>query len=305
MAEPEVAAEIEEVALRPRDVRFDWSRLPMHWVPGEPFATHVINVLHLLLPEGEEWFVRVFRQAVPLIEDDKLREDVLGFIGQEAMHAKSHQGVLDHFDTHGLDTRDYTGQIGYLFKKVLGDKKFGGQKHSGQKHSDKRREQEWLIERVALIAGIEHITAFLGQWILDARALDDAGADPTMLDLLRWHGAEEVEHRSVAFDLYQHLDGRHFRRIRMFLLAAPFFLWLWVRGVRYLMAHDPVLGGTLKPRWRDLMRTGKRGLTPGYRETLRLLAPYFRRSYHPSQDGSTSQAIAYLANSPAAQAAEH
>jgi predicted metal-dependent hydrolase len=74
--------------------------------------------------------------------------------------------------------------------------------------------------------------------------------------------------------------------------------------VRYLMARDPVLGGRVKPRLRDLVRSSKLGLTPGYVETLRLLAPYFRRSYHPSQHGNTSQAIAYLANSPAAQAAE-
>ncbi|RZQ60572.1 metal-dependent hydrolase [Amycolatopsis suaedae] len=283
----------DEVALHARDVRFDWSELPMHWVPGEPFATHLINVLHLLLPEGEEWFVRVFGQAVPLIKDDKLREDVLGFIGQEAMHAKSHQGVLDHFDAHGLDTRPYVRQLEHLFGRVLGDRD----------EPDERRREEWLVERVALVAGVEHITAFLGQWILDAKALDAAGADPTMLDLLRWHGSEEVEHRSVAFDLYQHLDGRYLRRIRLFAVAAPFFLWLWIRGVKYLMASDPSLRGA-KPRWRDLRRSARRGLVPGFWQVLRLLAPYFRRGYHPSHHGSTEQAVAYLASSPAARAAE-
>jgi len=285
--------EPDNVALHARNVSFDWSNLPMHWIPDEPFATHVINVLHLLLPEGEDFFVRVFQQAVPMIRDERLREQVLGFIGQEAVHADSHQGVLDHFDAHGLDTRDYTRQIGYLFNKILGDRDYTG-----------RRAEEWLVERAALVAGIEHITAFLGQWVLDAQGLDEANADPTMLDLLRWHGSEEVEHRAVAFDLYQHLDGRYFRRVRLFLLAAPFFFWLWVRGVRYLMARDPKLGGTVKPRWRDLLRSHKRGLTPGYLQTLRLLAPYFRRDYHPSQYGSTSQAVAYLASSPAARAAD-
>ena len=33
-----------------RQVRFDWSNLPVHWVPGDPFVTHMINVLHLLHP---------------------------------------------------------------------------------------------------------------------------------------------------------------------------------------------------------------------------------------------------------------
>src|SRR5699024_3040784 len=119
-------AEPEQVALHARNVAFDWSNLPMHWIPGEPFATHVINVLHLLLPEGEDFFVRVFQQAVPMIQDPHLREQVLGFIGQEAVHANSHQGVLDHFDAHGLDTREYTHQIGYLFNKILGDRGYTG-----------------------------------------------------------------------------------------------------------------------------------------------------------------------------------
>lgn len=286
--------EPHEVALRARNVEFDWSGLPMHWIPGEPVATHVFNVLHLLLPEGERWFVEVFKQAVPMIEDEKLREDVLGFIGQEAMHAHSHQGVVDHFDEHGLNTEPYVRQISWLFRSLLGDRNRTG-----------RRAEEWLVERVALIAGIEHITAFLGQWILDAEAIDEAGADPTMLDLLRWHGAEEVEHRSVAYDLFMHLDGRYLRRIRLFLLAAPFFFATWARGTRFLVANDPQLGGRRKARWRDVVRSGKRGLTPSYLQFARLLAPYFRRSYHPSEHGSTSKAVSYLAQSPAARAAEH
>ena len=66
----------------------------MHWIPGDPFSTHVLNVLHLLLPAGEEWFVETFKEALPLIEDEQLRDDVVGFIGQEAMHANAHTGVL-------------------------------------------------------------------------------------------------------------------------------------------------------------------------------------------------------------------
>lgn len=40
----------ERIVLQARDVGFDWSDLPVHYVPGEPFVTHFCNVLHLLLP---------------------------------------------------------------------------------------------------------------------------------------------------------------------------------------------------------------------------------------------------------------
>ncbi|MEU2879632.1 MULTISPECIES: metal-dependent hydrolase [unclassified Streptomyces] len=287
--------EHDDLVLTPRDVHFDWARLPMHWVPGEPTATHVINVLHLLLPEGERWFVRVFQQTMPLITDEELRERVLGFTGQEAMHAEAHQGVLDHFQAKGLDISPYVTQVEYLFHELLGDKP----------GLSPRREREYLIERVAIIAGIEHFTAFLGDWILNAGALDRAGADEVMLDLLRWHGAEEVEHRSVAYDLLCHLDPSYLRRARTMLLAASALTHLWVRGTRFLLSVDPELGGSVRPAWREAYRASRRGLLPSPGRALRSASRYFSRHYHPTQEGSTRQAIAYLGASPAARAAAH
>src|SRR3954447_4859459 len=97
------ADEHHGLVLTPRDVHFDWDALLMHWIPGEPMATHVVNVLHLLLPDGERWFVRTFTVALPLVKDQALREQVLGFVGQEAIHAEAHQGVLEHLRAKGLD----------------------------------------------------------------------------------------------------------------------------------------------------------------------------------------------------------
>ncbi|RNL65078.1 metal-dependent hydrolase [Nocardioides marmoriginsengisoli] len=282
-----------KVVLQARDVSWDWSGLPLRWIPGEPFASHLINVMHLLLPEGERWFVKVFSEALPLIKDDQLREEVIGFIGQEGMHASAHQGVQDYFSAHDLDTSTYVHEIEHVFGRLLDDRGLSG-----------RRAEEWLIERLALVAGIEHLTAFLGNWVLNSPALDAAGADARMLDLLRWHGAEEVEHRAVAYDVYMHLDGRYSRRVRTYLVAVGYLGWLWIRGVRALMKADPGLGKKDKPRWRDLFRTKRRGTTPGYWDLISMSWRYLRPGYHPSHEGSTSQAVAYLATSPAALAAE-
>jgi uncharacterized protein len=286
--------EPERVALRPREVEFDWSALPMHWVPGDPFTTHLLNVLHLLLPEGERWFVRVFGDALPLIRDPRLAEDVRGFIGQEAMHAESHQSVLDHLDARGLDTEGYVEQVGWLFRTVLGDREFRGPGAA-------RRRQRWLLERVATVAAIEHFTAVLGDAILNSPGLDIHRADPVMLDLLRWHGAEEVEHRAVAYDVFTHLDGSYPRRVRHMLVTGPVMLALWVRGVSYLMAHDPSRPG--RPRLRDALRLPRYGLPSAF-GLLTSFLPYLKPGYHPSQHGSTNQAVAYLAASPAARIAD-
>jgi predicted metal-dependent hydrolase len=57
------------------------------------------------------WFVDVFTQASPFIKDDKLREEVQGLIGEETIHARSHQGVLDHRQARGIDKDPYVQQI--------------------------------------------------------------------------------------------------------------------------------------------------------------------------------------------------
>lgn len=282
-----------ELVLQPRDVRFDWTGLPLCWIPGEPAASHIINVLHLLLPEGERWFVETFKQALPLISDEMVREDVLGFIGQEAIHADAHQGVLDHFAAHGLDPAPYVRQMEWLFHRILGER-------TGLTQAQRR---DRLIERVAVVAAIEHFTAFLGNWVLNSPGLDAAGAHPVMLDLLRWHGAEEVEHRNVAFDLLVHLDPSYPRRIRAVLLVGPVLLGLWARGTRFLMAADPGLGPADRVTWRGYHAAARRGLLPGLAAAGRSAARYLRRGYHPSREASTRQAVAYLGSSAAAKAA--
>jgi uncharacterized protein len=284
--------EPENIVLRARDVRFDWSDVPLHWIPRDPVATHLINVLHMLLPAGEEWFVKVFKEAVPYIRDDRLREDVLGFIGQEAVHAASHDGVLDHFVEQGLDVRPFVRQVEFVFEDLLGDRGLSGD-----------RGRAWLFERIALIAAIEHFTGVLGDWILNATALDEAGADPMMLDLLRWHGAEEVEHRHVAHDLFMHLDGAYAARLRAMGETITMLGALWHRGHRFLMARDPIVRGRIKGGLRHLRRTGPAGLTPDGRMVGASVRRYLKRSYSPLNEGSTSQALAYLAASPAARAA--
>ncbi|WP_236245287.1 metal-dependent hydrolase [Streptomyces sp. CC210A] len=287
---PAEQAPPERIELKARKVSFDWKETPLHWVPDDPFTTHTINVLHLLLPAGERWFVHVYRQVLPHIRDDRLREDVIGFIGQEAVHSQAHDDVLPRLRELGLDPTPYTAQVDWFFEKLLGDRTL----------PPGRPRRWWLMERVALIAAIEHYTAFLGDWVLNAEELDRRGADPVMLDLLRWHGAEEVEHRSVAFDLFQHLDGGYRRRVRTWAAAFTALVFLWQRGVRFFMENDPTLLDN-KPTFTRFVRKGREGVLPSTPAMLRSVPRYLSRSYHPSQEGCTAQAVAYLASSPGAR----
>jgi predicted metal-dependent hydrolase len=184
-------------------------------------------------------------------------------------------------------------QVDFLFNKLLGDKPM----------LFPWRTRSWLLERVAIIAAIEHFTAVLGYWIVnDSQALDAAQADPQMLDLLRWHGAEEVEHRSVAFDVLTELRGGWFRRFHTMLVSAIAMYYLWRTGSRYLCKLDPTYDGPL-PTLRDYRRAAKVGRLPKLRELVFAVPRYCRPGYHPSQEADTNVALRYLASSPAAIAA--
>ncbi|MFI9239096.1 metal-dependent hydrolase [Streptomyces sp. NPDC053079] len=284
--------------IAPRRVSFDWHETPLHWIPDEPTATHVINVLHLLLPAGERWFVKVFKEALPLVRDEALLRDVKGFMGQEGTHSVQHSYVLDHLARQGLDTTVYTRHVDFLLDVLLGDRPPFGLPVG---------EREWLRYRLAVIAATEQFTAVLGDWVLRAEGLDRADADPVMLDLLRWHGAEEVEHRSVAFDMYEHCGGddpaRYARRLLGMAVTAPVLFYLWVWGTAYLIRHDPRLAGRTRYSAREHRRAVAKGLLPSWRELGSAVPRYFRRSYHPSQEGSLRRAVDYLSTSPAARAA--
>lgn len=283
-------------AIKARRVTFDWSATPLHWVPDDPFTTHVVNVLHLLLPAGEKWFCEVFRQALPDIPAGQLRDDVKGFIGQESIHGRAHAAVLDRLASEGLDTRDYTAKIDYLLERLLGDHPLG------ERHQVRLLRHQWLVTRLAIIAAIEHCTCVLGWWaISDSEGLDRAGADATMLDLLRWHGAEEVEHRAVAFDLFQEVSGSYVRRVLAMVGVFPVIVGLWMVGTGFLMRHDPTVGSSDRPTLRRFVKVSRTGRLPRLGYLFGAVPGYLRPSYHPSEEASTEVALAYLSRSPAAR----
>jgi predicted metal-dependent hydrolase len=276
-----------------RMVRFDWSDTPLHWVPGDPFSSHMIDVLHLLLPAGERWFIGVVNEAVPHITDPELAEAVKPFIQQESWHAWAHSVVLEHLAALGIDSEPFTTRLETWFDTI------GGAADPTWPDALKRF---WLHRRLAEVAAIEHFTAVLGQWVIQNRGLDYAGADETMLDLLRWHGAEEVEHRSLVYDVYQDLSGNYLLRALGMLFVAPSLLAWWLAGVRYLMEHDPTV--RRRPRWRDWLRAARQYRVPGpWMLIVTTPLRYLRPSHHPVHEASTEMAMAYLAQSPAARRA--
>jgi hypothetical protein len=140
---------------------------------------------------------------------------------------------------------------------------------------------------VAGTAATEHFTALFADWMLrHPEALE--GAEERLQTLWLWHSAEESEHRSTAFNLYQAMGGSHQWRVRVFRYVTVIFMYdlfcqtvsnlrhdralfklsTWRSAAKLLFAKDGMLRGNL-PQWRD----------------------YLREDFHPQQhDASRSEA---------------
>lgn len=293
-------------AIEPRKVAFDFSNTPLHWIPNDPFSSHFINLLHIILPAGEFWFCRVYNKAVPQITDKKLTDDVKAFLRQESMHARAHQSAeKTYLHQHGINTNVFTDRLDWLFKNLLGDEKILG---LIKVPTGSRRERWWLKFRLGIIAAIEHFTCVLGSYVLNNDAWDRDGADPVMLDILRWHGAEEVEHRCVAYDLYRDAGGNYAHRFGLMAIVIPVLLFLWVMGAALMMRQDPALEKH-QPRvwkpwiWREWKRVANSSShLPRLGWLLSESMSYLKPGYHPIYEADTQQALDYLNQSPAANA---
>jgi len=288
----------------PRKVKFDWENTPVDWIPNQPFASYFINEINNILPAGEFWFCRLYNKVLPKITDEKLKQDVQAFIRQEAMHAVAHTSANKEYLTQrNIDIQRNLDIMDFLFTKVLADKPF-------DKEIPKALEHQWDLFRLGVIATVEHMTCVLGKYALYNKRWEELGADPEMIDLIKWHGSEEIEHRTVAFDLYRHLGGGYIARYYMSVAVIIGVLGLWVDGAAHIMSQDPRFAdkkpSLFKPwiwiEWSKIALKDAK-ILPGPAWLVAQQIDYLMPWYDPVKEGNTQDAVNYLNNSPAAKRA--
>lgn len=294
-----------QYSIKPRKVKFEWKDTPIDWIPNQPFISYFINEINMILPAGEFWFCRLYNKVLPQITDEKLKEDVRAFIRQEAMHAQAHNSANNEYLTiRNIDVDRNLKLMDLLFTKVLADKPLSFIPVPGP------LEHQWDLFRLGIIATVEHMTCVLGKYVLYNKKWEELGADANMLDLIKWHGAEEIEHRTVAFDLYRHLGGGYISRYYQSLLVIAAVIGLWVDGAAHIMRQDPRFAdkkpALYKPWiWREWVRIAQTDnrLMPHPLWLVSQQLGYLMPWYDPVHEAKTEDAIAYLDKSPAAKRA--
>lgn len=236
-----------------------------HWCAGDAFRTALFNALSMSFPVGEQFFIDSVRggfKALPAEQQEKFKADVQGFIGQEATHRRLHSLYNAHLDKLGL-VNAWEPRARERLKQMEG---------ANIRH--------WL----AITAANEHFTAILADFMLqNPDLLGDR--DPRLATLWLWHSAEESEHKSIAFDLYQALGGSHEWRITWFRRITTIFLIDTLRQTVNNLRHDGTLWKWSTWKSAASYLFGRRGLV---RLTYKPWRAYLRRDFHPAQQDSSA-----------------
>jgi uncharacterized protein len=245
------------VTIDARDLEFELGdEVASHWSPGQPEFSHVANGFMATLPYLEPYFIHNIHAAAERLPAGELLADAEGFNKQEARHAQQHRAW------NRVLARRYPG-----FEAIEDTLK--------QKLAASRRNHS-LAFRLAYTAGFEAITYQVVCFIMDERQRWLGGADPRMVAMLTWHAAEEVEHKSVAFDVYQAFHGGYGLRAWGLLCALVQTITDLRKFTRHMLRADGL--------WDD--RDSRRRLSKVRRALLwRLIPPlwtYLRPSYTPS-----------------------
>jgi len=252
---PTTATPVRDITVRRPGIDHD-GPMEKHFVAGDPLRSHIAAMLSAVFPEGEDFFVRSVRAYRDQIDDPELAKQVKAFIGQEAIHGREHRDFNDHLATLGYPTK----VVDRLVKKGLALLAKSSPAH----------------HQLAVTAALEHYTATLAETLLRH---EDALAEFTTEEaraLFAWHALEETEHKSVAFDVYQHVCGDH--RVRVGTMWSTHVVFLTVIGVAVAasVATDP-------KAWPKLPKSllGLRTHPFFQRPMLRRLRDYDRRDFHP------------------------
>ena len=267
MHEPAAGPAIPARTIKTRRIRFAYAggSVDRHFMGGDPAMSHVLAVLSSFFPEGEDFFVRSVRNYRDRVTDPELKKQVAGFIGQEAIHGREHRELNRELQSMGYPTWviDRLTKVGLWGLRLL-----------PKPH------------QLAVTAALEHYTATLAELLMGEERARERLTDPEIRNLLLWHAMEESEHKSVAFDVFQAVNGK--RRIRSGVMHAATvgFLGAIVLGTAGSLLLD-------RHTYRHPVRTARsvgavRRSIFLERATADRIYDYHRRDFHPDDHDATA-----------------
>ena len=241
-----------------RKTRRDFGGVPADWHNGSLLLSAIADGVNLLFPHGERFFVRSVRAFEDAIESPELKAQLRGFYGQEGAHAREHERYFTILRERGVPIDDFLRRFDATIR-----------------FAERNVPAVWSL---AATAAADHYTAIMAHYALSTGDLD--GAHPEMRDLLKWHAAEEIEHKAVAFDVLQEIDPSLRTRVIGLVIATAFLFPAWVVGTGLVLRSE---GATVEGLREDARVLGeRRGSLHILRDVLMAgWRSYVKRDFHP------------------------
>ncbi|MEO9301701.1 metal-dependent hydrolase [Acinetobacter pittii] len=263
------------IPIRHLNIGFDGKEIDVRFYMDNQFATLFFATLSVFLTYGEDLVIETARHHREFIKDPILKQRVTSLIGQEAIHSKLHNEYND-----ALQDAEYPVAL-YRF---LGSNFF---KYVFLKFPQPLK--------LSMMAGIEHFTAVLAEYMMKHEKNFYYSDDAKSRALWMWHMLEESEHKDIAYDVYQLLNGSYPLRASGFFLALFTILGLIPATTLFVpVLRKPQEMLTLK-FWKDARRGV--GLIFGPKDgvfgsTIGQILDYLRPDFHPN-DHDTTEYLEY------------
>ena len=223
------------------------------YIAGSAALSYNHTAFGLYVALLEPFVVKSFKRVLDKVRDDKLREEVDRFSRQEAQHYQRHVDFNKAVFAHG-----YPG----LEAKVE------------RLRADLAGFLDNASDRfcVGYTEAFESYTTQFALRMIESGLYEHRRTHPGFGALFKWHFLEEIEHRNVAFDLYQHLYGGYLYRVRLCFFAQGHMLRFLGECAALMSAVDVPRHGErcrIRPRQRFALATFPigmrlRSMLPGY-----------------------------------------
>lgn len=181
--------------LKVRKIDFQLTEdMPFQAFPDNPQWGNFVNVITLIAPAFERYFIRAFRTAIPHIDDAVLKKEAEDFCAQEAQHSKHHMAHLKVLAHHYAGLADTEKKIRASYDQLF------------------KTESEAF--HLSYAATVELTFGPIAQFVIENRQSLFANSHPQVASFILWHLVEEFEHRNSAIDVYKHQVGSYFYRMK-------------------------------------------------------------------------------------------
>jgi len=181
-----------------RKIRFEFSE-PFDFDVSDEMLGAMLSplALSMTMPYLEPYLIRTMRVAIPQITDPVIAEDAKRFSQQEGHHYRNHAKLND--------------QVRASFDAATAD---GLRAIEAALEADYQRftKEKSLRFNLGYAEGFEAMTCSGALAAAEVGSFDEPGMLPGG-EIWAWHMAEEIEHRTVAFNVFDHLVGSYLYRI--------------------------------------------------------------------------------------------